>query len=110
MRVTYREAAQADLIRQFRYYLVTLALPLVALRFREAVKRTAKEISRQPKIATPCNLRNPELRSLRCWPVDGFEAIRLYFLAEDGAMRVIRILHGKQDIRAILERERLSAS
>ena len=108
MRVTYREAARTDLIRQFRYYLVTLELPRVALRFREAVKRTAKDISRRPNIATPCRLRNPELQSLRCWPVDGFEAIRLYFLAEDGTMRVIRILHGKQDVRAILEREKLS--
>jgi toxin ParE1/3/4 len=108
VRVTYREAAQTDLIRQFRYYLVTLELPRVALRFREAVKRTAKELSRHPNIATPCRVRNPELQSLRCWPVHGFEAMRRYFLAEDGAMRVIRILHGKQDVRRILERERLS--
>jgi plasmid stabilization system protein ParE len=33
--------------------------------------------------------------------------IRLYFLPDNGTMRVIRILHGKQDVRRILERERL---
>ena len=110
MRVTYRQAAQTDLIRQFRYYQVTLELPQVALRFKEAVKNTVNEISQYPNVATPCHLRNPELRSLRCWPVDGFEAIRLYFLVENGLMRVVRILHGKQDVRAILERERLTGS
>lgn len=110
MKVTYRQAAQTDLIRQFRYYLITLELPRIALRFKEAVRSTAKQISRQPNIATPCYLRNLELQSLRSWPVDGFEAIRLYFLAGDGAMRVIRILHSKQDVRGILEREKLSGS
>ena len=110
MRVAYRQAAQTDLIRQFRYYLVTLELPRVALRFKQAVKRTVKELSRQPNIAAPCHLRNPALQSLRSWPVDGFEAIRLYFLADDEAMRVIRILHGKRDVRGILEREELSGT
>lgn len=108
MRITYRQAAQTDLIRQFRYYLVILESPRIALRFRDAVKLTAKTLGRQPNIATPCRLRNHRLQSLRCWPVHGFEAIRLYFLVEDGAMRVIRILHGKQDVRGILERENLS--
>jgi plasmid stabilization system protein ParE len=78
------------------------------LRFREAVRRTGKEISRHPNIATPCHLRNPELQSLRCRPIDGFEAIRLYFLAESGTMRVIRILHGKQNVTGILEREKFN--
>jgi toxin ParE1/3/4 len=108
--VTFRQAALDDLIRQFRYYLVTLDLPQVALHFREAVKKTTKELSRHPHIAAPYRLRNPELRGLRSWPVDGFESLRLYVLVKDGAMRVIRILHGKRDVRGILERERFSGS
>jgi plasmid stabilization system protein ParE len=59
VRVTFRQAAQTDLIRQFRYYLVTLGLPHVALRFKEAVKSTAREIGNYPKVAAPCHLRNP---------------------------------------------------
>jgi plasmid stabilization system protein ParE len=110
MRITWRRAAEADLIGQFRYYLVTLGLPHVAERFREAVKSTARKISRYPDAATPCRLRNTQLHNLRSWPIDGFKATRIYFLADDGAMRVIRVLHGKQDVRRILEREKLSES
>ena len=41
----------------------------------------------------------------RSWPVAGFEAIRIYYLLDEDAIRVIRILHGKRDVKRILERE-----
>ncbi|MFN0169180.1 MAG: type II toxin-antitoxin system RelE/ParE family toxin [Bryobacteraceae bacterium] len=106
MKVTYREAARDDVTRQYRYYLV-LGLPEVAARFREAVRKTAKAIGEQPRAAPTCRLRNAELRNLRSWPVAGFESIRFYFLVDDEAIRVIRILHGKRDVRRILEQEDL---
>ena len=107
MKITYREAARDDVIRQFRYYLLDRKLPDVATRFRDAVKNTAKIISRHPLASPTCPVRNPRLQNLRSWPVLGFEAIRFYFVVEDGALRVIRILHGKRDVRKILEEERL---
>jgi plasmid stabilization system protein ParE len=70
VKVTYRHAAQTDVTRQFRYYLVDLDLPHIAVRFKEAVKRTVKEISKHPRIAPPCRLRNSELQNLRSWPLD----------------------------------------
>ncbi len=105
MKVAYHQASRDDLIRQFRYYLVKLNLPDVAIRFREAVRKTAKAISARPSIAPPYHLHNLRLQNLRSWPVAGFDAIRLYFLVERNTMLVIRILHGKQDVRRILERE-----
>ena len=42
MKVTYRQAASDDVVRQFRYYLVTLNLPDVAVRFRTAVRQTTQ--------------------------------------------------------------------
>ena len=38
MKVSYRPAATDDVARQFRYYLVTLDVPEVAERFRDAVR------------------------------------------------------------------------
>lgn len=110
MKVTYREAAQTDLIRQFRYYLVTLGLPDIAFRFRESVRSAAGKISSYPRAAAPYMLRNRELQTLRSWPVSGFATIRLYFLVKKDALQVIRILHGKQNVRRILEREKLSGN
>jgi plasmid stabilization system protein ParE len=48
---------------------------------------------------------NPQLRTLRAWPVMGFEAIRIYYLPEREAIRVFRILHGKRDVKTILKSE-----
>ena len=42
---------------------------------------------------------------LRSWPVKGFETIRIYYLKLPGRLRVLRILHGKRDVRRILRRE-----
>ena len=108
MKITYRQAAREDMTRQFRYYLVTLDRPEVAVRFREAVRTTAKAISARPLIAPRYLLGNSRLRDLRSWPVIGFGTLRLYFLVHNDAMQVIRILHGKRDIRKILEREQPS--
>jgi hypothetical protein len=46
--ITFREAALHDLTSQFRYYLVTLDLPQVAIRFKQATGKTARAISEQP--------------------------------------------------------------
>src|SRR5271157_1855878 len=46
------------------------------------------------------------LRNLRSWPVAGFEAIRIYYLLDDDTMHIVRILHGKRDVKHILEREK----
>jgi plasmid stabilization system protein ParE len=45
------------------------------------------------------------ITSLRSWPVAGFEAIQIYYVPDEGAVRIIRILHGKRDVKSILERE-----
>ncbi|MBI3208734.1 MAG: type II toxin-antitoxin system RelE/ParE family toxin [Candidatus Solibacter usitatus] len=106
MKIYFHQASRDDVTCQFRYYLVQLGLPEVAIRFREAVRRSAKAISQQPRTAPLYHLRNPQLQNLRSWPVLGFEDIRFYFILEKDAIRVIRILHGKRNIREVLEQEK----
>ena len=48
MKVSYRQAASDDVVRQFRYYLVTLNLPDVAVRFRTAVRQTLQSLQQHP--------------------------------------------------------------
>ena len=105
MRVSYRQTARDDLVRQFRYYLVTLNLPEVALRFREAVRQSVQSLRRHPLAGPRYPVGTPRLQNLRTWPVAGFEHIRIYYVPEEEAIHVIRILHGKRDVREILERE-----
>jgi toxin ParE1/3/4 len=106
VKVSYRQSAKDDVIRQFRYYLVTMAVPEIAVRFREAVKLTVASLREHPLIGPHYLLRNPQLRNLRSWPVVGFDAVRIYYIPESGKLRVIRILHQKRDVRRILERDR----
>ena len=106
MKVSYRQIAKDDVIRQFRYYLVTMAVPEIAVRFREAVKLTVASLREHPLVGPQYLLRNPQLRNLRSWPVVGFDAIRIYYIPESGTLRVIRILHQKRDVRRILEQGR----
>ena len=106
MKVAYSEASRDDVIRQFRYYLVELNLPEIAVRFREAVRGATKAIGERPYAGPSYSVNNAQLRSLRSWPVRGFDA-RVYFLVEGDKVSVIRILHGKRNVRRILEREKI---
>ncbi|MGH9470867.1 MAG: type II toxin-antitoxin system RelE/ParE family toxin [Terriglobia bacterium] len=100
-----RPAARDDIIRQFRYYLIDRNLPEVANRFVEAIEKTIGQILRMPNAGMPKHLPNESLSGLRSWPVEEFEDIRVYYLAQGNEVRVIRVLHGKRNIARILERE-----
>ena len=105
MKVLYRQTASDDIVRQFRYYLLTAEAPEIALRFREAVRRTIQSLGQNPHVGPRYSSGNPRLRNLRSWPVVGFEAIRIYYALEPDAIHIIRILHGKRDVKRILENE-----
>jgi plasmid stabilization system protein ParE len=105
VKVLYRQAASNDIVRQFRYYLLSADAPEIAIRFREAVKRTIQSLSQNPHVGPRYSSSNPRVQNLRSWPVAGFEAIRIYYALEADALHIIRILHGKRDVRQILENE-----
>ena len=105
MKVSYRQAASDDVVRQFRYYLVTLNLPDVAVRFRTAVRQTIQSLQQHPMVGPRYRSTNSQLQSLRTWAVAGFEAIRIYYLLDEDTLHIIRILHGKRDVKRILEGE-----
>ena len=98
-------AARDDILCQFRYYLVEQDTPKVAERFLSAVRRTMEQIIRTPQGGAPKRLSREALQGLRSWPVKGFEDLRVYYLAHEGWVQVVRVLHGKRDIVNILEKE-----
>jgi len=104
VRVEFKQAARDDVTAQFRYYLEQ-ASPQVALRFRERVKSTVSALGQNPCIAPIFPAGDPDLVEVRSWPVAGFDVIRLYFMLTSEAMVIIRVLHGKRNVRTILRRE-----
>jgi toxin ParE1/3/4 len=105
VKVSYRQAALDDITRQFRFYLVASDAPEVAMRFREAVRRTIESLARNPLVGPRFFSESSRLNNLRSWPVIGFEAIRIYYLAGADDLQIVRILHGKRDIKSVIENE-----
>ena len=103
MKAIILPAARDDILRQFRYYLVEQDKPKVAERFLSAARRTT--VHPDPQGGAPKRLSREALRGLRSWPVKGFEDVRVYYLAHEAGVRVVRVLHGKRDINNILEKE-----
>jgi toxin ParE1/3/4 len=106
VKIVYRQTASDDIIRQFQYYLIDQNLPEVAARFRDAVKHTVESLRQHPLIGARYRSISQQLRNLRSWPVAGFEAIRIYYLATSDVIEVIRVLHGKRDLKQIFDRDR----
>jgi plasmid stabilization system protein ParE len=104
VRVEILPRAETDIIRQFRYYLVHEDAPAVAVRFREAVIDSVEQLKSYPYMGT---VFHGSIPGLRTWPVRGFEAFRIYYMEGAGSLRVVRILHGKRDVRRILKQEKL---
>lgn len=52
MKIEVYPRAEADIIRQFRYYLVDQDAPNVAFRFREAVIESVEQLKPHPKMGT----------------------------------------------------------
>jgi plasmid stabilization system protein ParE len=77
------------------------------MRFRSAGRSTVQSLIQYPFLGPHYRSINPHLENFRAWPVAGFEAIRIYYVVDEDALRVIRILHGKRDAKRILERERI---
>jgi plasmid stabilization system protein ParE len=90
-------------VHQSRYYLVTLNLPEVAIRFRSAVRQTVQSLQQHPLVGPRCRSSNTQLQTLRTWPVAGFEAIRIYYLLDEDTLCIVPILHGKRDVKRLLE-------
>ena len=105
MKVSYRQAASNDVVRQFRYYLVSLNLPEIAIRFQDAVRRTVESLREHPFVGPRYGSSSPQLQNLRSWPVAGFEAVRIYYLLDEDAIHVIRMLHGKRDVNSLSVRQ-----
>ena len=102
MNVSIRTVAREDILSQYRWYLAEAGAE-IAQRFLDAIEAAAELLRRMPDIGSPRDFRNPLLAGVRSYPIPGFAAIRIYYIHSGDALRIVRVLHGKRDIHAILE-------
>ncbi|MBI4584320.1 MAG: type II toxin-antitoxin system RelE/ParE family toxin [Planctomycetes bacterium] len=77
--------------------------PEASERFLRAAGEIFLKIAGLPGLGSPRHFKNPSLQGLRMFPIPGFEKHLVFYLAVEGGIRIIRILHSSRDIRALFE-------
>jgi len=99
------DAARDDILRQYRYLLTERESSAAAERFLTSVQKAIRQIRKSPSIGSPRFFNNAKLAGLRASAVEGFPAIRVYYLLSGDTIRIIRVLHGKRDVGRVLEND-----
>ena len=102
--IRFRPRAWED-VQESATYLASEASPETGERFLDAVQAECATLASFPKIGSPCFFRNLRLRSLRRHPVSNFENWLIFYQPEEGAIEVVRVLHGARDISRILSED-----
>lgn len=97
-----RPAADRDTDEAAEHYAREAGID-VALRFLDAVELAYRRIVESPWAGAPVTAFEARLAGLRFWPVPGFEAILVFYVASPGVIEVVRVLHGARDLPKRLE-------
>ena len=103
MKTVVLPSARADILRQVGYF-IDIGQDQVAERFLDATRLAIEHISHTPQAGSPRPMKNRRLAGLRVWSIDGFGELKIYYLASDNELTIVRILHGRRDVQSILQR------
>lgn len=101
MKLAVKPAARDDILLQLSY-LAEHGGEQLGLRFLQAAEQSFVRLLEYPNSGTPKAFGNSRLAGIRSWPVPGFEDIRAYYTVENELVTILRVLHGRRDIVAIL--------
>jgi toxin ParE1/3/4 len=102
VKVQVLPAARNDILRQIEYYREDVDAASVADRFLGAVEAACEQLRQMPRMGAPKDFHHSSLAELRAWPVPDFTDIRIYYIAGNSTLRIIRVLHGKRDLERII--------
>ena len=106
MNLFIQGSAEQDILRQVEWY-ADKGLADVARRFYAAALDAIDALQAMPEAGPPRPTNNPRLAGLRSWPVKGFDAFWIYYLARPDLLTIVRVLHSKRDGGAILAGQEL---
>ncbi len=106
MKLIVQTAARSDILSQYEFY-VRRGVAEIADRFIGAARSAIDAAFDAPLTGSPRQSTNPRLSGLRTWPIKGFPESRIYYVPSDTAVVIIRLLHDKRDVAAILRHERI---
>ena len=106
-RIVVHSAARSDVI-DIAYFIAEDSLA-AADRFVEAVHMAYKRLADLPGIGAIREYGNPTLTGMRMWPVPAFLKYHIFYRTTEAELRIIRVLHGAQDVARIFNREQVVA-
>ena len=101
-----KKARAGKRVREIRYAAKCKGRYPAATGFLEAVNESIEPICKKPEISTPKQFKNPVLAGLASWAIKAFEDMLIFYVVQSDSLRVVRVLHGRRDIKKILEREK----
>jgi toxin ParE1/3/4 len=97
--VRYLPAAEADILECMSW--IGRGSERAALRFEEAVARTAEEAARFPESGHVLPFNRENVRGCRLWRVRGFENWLILYRETAEEIEVLRVFHGARDFDAL---------
>jgi toxin ParE1/3/4 len=100
-RITKSAKARRDLLEHYVY--IGRDSMAAARRFRKAAQRAMEKLARMPDMGSVWETTHPALAGLRVWSIYKFQNHLIFYRPIPEGIEVVRVLHGAQDIDAILE-------
>jgi len=97
-KVVWRAEARRDFIRHFTFFVREADLA-TTLRFRSELEGALDLLAGMPTagVVKPC--KSPKLANVRMWKLERFDEIVLLYQPCNEGIRLLRIIHAKQDWR-----------
>jgi toxin ParE1/3/4 len=102
--VTHRPQARVDLLEQFVWFGERSGVDL-AERYFAAVEATCQRLASFPHSGTPYEAVRADLIGLRKSTISGFEDFLIFYLAREGGIDVVRVVHGARDLKEFFAEE-----
>jgi toxin ParE1/3/4 len=106
-RYLIRPKADQDLEEQSLYYALR-ARPELGHRFLLAAHETFALLVNQPAMGWQAHWKTPALKSVRIFPIAGFDKILVLYRPLEHRVEILRVIHGSRNLRALLRREGLA--
>ena len=74
-------------------------------RFLESAQATFQQLTTFPGMGRETTFEQPRLKGLRCFPVNGFADLLIFYFAAPGGIQVLRVLHRARNLDSLFTKD-----
>ena len=95
--------AKRDLLEHVLY--LAEINPGLVDRFIDASEIAFEKLAQMPLKGKPQSFQSPKLKDVRRWFIPGFDKYLVFYRPLKGGIELLRVLHGMQDVDAVMDDE-----